>query len=124
MPEETPEPGAPTDVTLVEVLAELAESGYEVDFFVEEETGQVCCSACRSCQDPDAVALEGMRRLEGASDPADMAVVLAIRCPSCDRKGTAIIRFGPEASAGEAMVLRNLDDVRPTGLDVAEDAAS
>ena len=44
-------------------------------------------------------------------------------CASCGCKGTAVIRFGPEASAGEAILLRHLDDTRGPGLDVAEDAA-
>src|SRR4051794_34533194 len=112
------------DVTLVEVLDELKEAGYVVDFFVDEDDGQVCCGSCRACQSPDTLRLDGLRRIEGGSDPADMAAVLALTCPSCGCKGTAIVRFGPEASTGDAVLLKHLDDARPSGLDVAEDAAT
>ena len=113
----------PHDVTLIEVLAELTGQGYDTDFFVNEDDGQVCCGKCRACTDPQDLQLDGLRRIEGASDPADMAAVLALTCASCGCKGTAVIRFGPEASAGEAILLRHLDDTRGPGLDVAEDAA-
>lgn len=116
--------GAPHDVTLVEVLRELGGRGYGGDLFVDEDDGRICCGSCRTCQAPERVALDGVRRLEGASDPADMAAVLAITCPECGSKGTAVVRYGPEASAGEAILLRHVDDARPAGLDVAEDAAT
>lgn len=116
--------GNPHDVTLVGVLAGLSDEGYSGDFFVNEDDGSICCGSCRSCQLPDAVRLDGLRRLEGASDPADMAAVLALTCGACGVKGTAVVRFGPEATVGDAIVLRHLDDARPAGVDVAEDAAS
>lgn len=114
---------APHDVTLLEVLSELAGQGYTGDFYVDEDDGSVCCGACRTCVAPEDLRLDGLRRLEGASDPADMAAVLALTCASCGHKGTAVVRYGPEASAGEAILLRHLEDDRGPGLDVAEDAA-
>ena len=106
------------------MLRELHERGYTTDFFIDEDDGSVRCGSCRTSQRPDQVRLDGLRRLEGASDPADMAAVVALTCSACSRKGTAVVRFGPEATAGEAMLLRLVDDARPTGLDVAEDAAT
>jgi hypothetical protein len=123
-PEHDDTAGDPHDVTLVEVLHELEATGYRGDFFVDEDDGRVCCGACRTCQAPEQVTLDGVRRLEGASDPADMAAVLAISCAECGSRGTAVVRYGPEASAGEAILLRHLDDARPAGFDVAEDAAT
>jgi uncharacterized membrane protein len=79
---------------------------------------------CRACQAPDQLLLDGLRRLEGASDPADMAAVLAVTCSACNARGTAVVRFGPEATAGEATLLRSIDDLRPRGLDVAERQAT
>ena len=114
----------PHDVTLVDVLRELSDSGYTSDFFVDEDEGSLCCGSCRTCQEAGQVRLDGIRRLEGASDPADMAAVLAITCSSCGQQGTAVVKYGPEASAGEAILLRELDDQRPGGLDVAEDSAT
>lgn len=115
--------GSPGNVTLVDVLRTLSEAGYDTDFFVQDD-GNVCCGRCRACQPPEGLALDGVRRLEGASDPADMAAVLAVRCDACGSRGTAVVRFGPEASAGEAILLTGLDDQRPSGIDVAEDVAT
>jgi hypothetical protein len=114
----------PHDVTLVDVLRELSDSGYTSDFFVDEDEGSLCCGTCRACQQAGNVRLDGLRRLEGASDPADMAAVLAITCSDCGQQGTAVVRYGPEATPGEATLLRELDDQRPDGVDVAEGSAT
>jgi hypothetical protein len=39
--------------------------------------------------------------------------VLALVCPGCGARGTAIVRFGPEAEAYEADLLLALEDLRP-----------
>jgi hypothetical protein len=98
-----------TNRTLVEVLTDLSEQGYREDFFVQED-GQVRCGRCRELSDPEALDLDGLRRLEGTSDPADMSAVLALRCPRCGAHGTAVVRYGSEAGPGEALLLRHLDD--------------
>jgi hypothetical protein len=98
-------PGVPGDVTLVQVLAEFARAGYDHDVLVDEDDGSLICGVCRTRTDPREVAVDTLRRVEGASDPADMAAVLGITCGSCGSSGTAILRYGPEASAGEAAVL-------------------
>ena len=58
----------------------------------------------------DAVAVERLSRTEGASDPADMVVVAAVRCPRCDARGTLALKYGPGASPEEAEILAHLDD--------------
>lgn len=105
--------GAPSDnTTVVAILDDLGELGYRGDMYVTDD-GQVRCGACRSLFDPEDMQVDLIRRVEGASDPADMAAVLALVCEDCGARGTAIVRFGPEASAGDARVLRQLDDHRP-----------
>jgi hypothetical protein len=111
------------DVTLVEILGELAHAGYTGDFVVDAD-GAVCCRVCGTCQPAAELELDGQRRVEGASDPGDMAVVLALRCGTCNQRGSAIVRYGPEASEGDAALLRHLDQQVPQHLDVAEAAAS
>jgi hypothetical protein len=49
-----------------------------------------------------------LRRIEGASDPADMIAIAAVKCPNCGTKGTAVLGFGPEADEDDAEVLRRL----------------
>jgi hypothetical protein len=112
----------PDDATLTQVLDGLAEQGYEGDFFIDDDGG-ICCGACGTCTPAGDAVLDGLRRIEGASDPADMAAVLAVTCPRCGAKGTAVVRYGPEAGPGDAEVLLAIDDHRPRGTDVAEDAS-
>jgi hypothetical protein len=104
-----PVAGAPSDNTsLVAVLAGLRQAGYEADLDVADD-GRLCCRACDHRAVPDEVRLDELRRLEGASDPADMMAVLAVRCPSCGARGTAVVRYGPEAEPGHAELLRHLE---------------
>ena len=58
-----------------------------------------------------AVAIHSLRRLEGASDPADEVDVAAIEVPECGR-GTVVLRHGLEASPAEAALLAIARDRR------------
>ncbi|MGQ0432750.1 MAG: hypothetical protein ACT452_10150 [Microthrixaceae bacterium] len=109
-----PVAGVPQDVTLVEVLAELSGLGYTTEFFVHAD-GRLCCRVCGVCAEPSTVEVELFRRLEGASDPSDMAAVVAVRCRACGGRGLAVVRYGPEAGPGEAAFLSGL--VALTGTD-------
>ncbi|MEP6625457.1 MAG: hypothetical protein ABJC79_13510 [Acidimicrobiia bacterium] len=53
--------------------------------------------------------IAGVRRLEGASDPADMLAVLALTCPNCATMGTLTLNYGPESTPGEAIVLQAIE---------------
>ncbi len=97
------------DTTIVEVLRSMADDGYAANLTVIDD-GAVRCPACRHETPPDEVELVSMRRLEGASDPADMQAVLALRCPSCGSGGVAVVSYGPEASIDEAALLTALGD--------------
>jgi hypothetical protein len=98
-------PGVPGDVTLTGVLAELAGSGWDHDVLVDEDDGTLVCAVCRAATNARDASVDSLRRVEGASDPADMAAVVGMTCGSCGSRGTAILRYGPEASPGEAAVL-------------------
>lgn len=107
-------PGVPSDsTTLVAVLAAMAAEGFAQDMFVTEEA-QVRCGACHRDTAPADLALDRMRRLEGASDPADMAAVLGITCGHCGARGTAVVRFGPEAGPQDDELMLAIDDQRFT----------
>jgi hypothetical protein len=107
----TVEPGVPTDRTLVEVLADLAEEGFTEDVAVHDDGG-LCCRRCGHCVAAADMQLRTLRRIEGASDPADMAAVLGLECPACGTRGAAVVRFGPEAGPGDEVVLQHIDDRR------------
>ncbi|MCU1375219.1 MAG: endonuclease [Actinomycetia bacterium] len=65
---------------------------------------------CGEATPADEVPVESLWRLEGASDPGDMAAVVAITCPHCDAKDVLVLRYGPEASAADSDVLLALPE--------------
>ena len=101
----------PTDRTLTEVLAEMVDGGFAADMFVTEDA-KVRCGACHQDTAPPDLDLDRLQRLEGASDPADMAAVLGLTCRHCGTKGTAVVRFGPEADRQDDEVLAAVEDRR------------
>ena len=71
-------PGTPTGgSTLVEVLDDLRELGFVEDVQVDE-AGRLCCRVCGCCVAAADTELLELRRVEGASDPGDMAAVLGV----------------------------------------------
>jgi hypothetical protein len=104
--------GAPSDnTTLTAVLADYESAGYGGQFEVMSETA-ISCLTCGEDSEPAEFAMAGLRRLEGASDPDDMLSVIAIACPRCEARGTLVVGFGPNASAEDAVVSKQLRDHR------------
>jgi hypothetical protein len=104
--------GSPSDgTTLTAVLADYESAGYLGQLLLAEES--VSCTRCGASSRLDEVELHSLRRLEGASDPADMVAVLAVACPACRECATLVVRYGPEASRAEAELLRRSRDLRP-----------
>lgn len=100
----------PSDyTTLTSVLRAYDQAGFGPSLFATED-GTVRCSRCGETSPPDRVRVESMRRLEGASEPDEMQIVVAAICPSCGKPGTMVLGYGPNASAGEAEILSNLPD--------------
>lgn len=109
-------PGAPESetsdgTTLIEIVRALETRGYTAQM-VPRPGGLVRCSQCHTERPAHEFGLESLCRTEGASDPDDMAAVVALVCPTCGAHGTAALHYGPEASPEEADVLRLLDDRR------------
>jgi hypothetical protein len=98
----TGSPGAPwageADST-TEVLAQFRSSGIAGELSPGREPASLRCSACG--QESAAAEFEVLeeRRLEGASDPDDMVMVVGARCPACQAAGAVVLAYGPEASA-------------------------
>jgi hypothetical protein len=104
--------GVPSDnTTLTAVLAEYEAAGYAGQFEVISESA-IGCVTCGVETDPAEFAMAGLRRLEGASDPDDMLSVVAVSCPRCQIRGTLVLGYGPNASADEAAVGKQLRDER------------
>ncbi|MGZ4676430.1 MAG: hypothetical protein ACXVJ7_00100 [Acidimicrobiia bacterium] len=95
-------------VTLLDVLDALRARGFGAQF--GEADGTVRCFTCRTDSSPASVAVDEVRRLEGASDPADMLAVVALRCPHCGAAGALTLNYGPVGTPGEAAVLEGLPE--------------
>lgn len=100
--------------TLLDVLRGFAEAGYEGSFQVVPG-GRVRCLHCRTETPAAELDTATLRRLEGASDPADMLAAVALTCPHCGTRGVLVVNYGPEAMVDDADVLRALEHPPPPG---------
>lgn len=117
-----PVPGAPSDnTTAVAEIDDLREQGYRADFVVGER-GVVRCTKCRHEEPPEDVDVDVFRRLEGASDPDDMSVILAMTCRECGTKGIVMVGYGPRASADVGDLLLAVDTPEDEGTDASVDS--
>jgi putative heme transporter len=96
--------------TLGEVLERAGRDGFDGEFERVGDHGDLRCSQCAETVAASRIERVWSQRLEGASDPADMLHVSAVRCPECGTGGVFIARFGPAADPGEVAVLRSFAD--------------
>jgi len=94
----------PEDEPLSHVLDSLAGDGFGGQFR-SIEGGAVLCLTCRRDFAALDTAADQVTRIEGASDPGEMSMVVPLRCPRCGAAGTLILRYGPEAGAADSDVL-------------------
>jgi len=92
--------------TVLEATQRLRADGYDADFTPTAD-GRLRCGACGTEHDPETMAVDEVVRYEGASDPQDEAILLALRC-TCGRRGLYSTAFGPAASPADDAVLRRL----------------
>jgi hypothetical protein len=103
-----PDPG---DVPMTDILEAYAQGGFDSSFVVTDDS-RLECVECGTVSEPASVSMSSLRRLEGASDPDDMVAVVALTCPSCGARGTAVLGFGPMATLQDSEVLKELRDDR------------
>lgn len=56
------------------------------------------------------LTVDSIHRVEGASDPGDMAFVAGVTFPGGGGKATLVVKYGPDATAADADVLLALPD--------------
>ena len=95
--------------TLLDVIGSLEREGFGGQFVARDGAVVECMNCKARTPARDMTGDHRIRRLEGASDPADMLAVAALTCPSCGTKGTLVLNYGPEASTTDDEVLRYLD---------------
>ena len=88
-----------------QALAELADQGYAADLHPSGEGGRLTCGACQSVSDAADFHVGVERRLEGASDPDDMVLVVGATCPVCGTGGVVVLGYGPDASSADSDVV-------------------
>lgn len=93
--------------TLREVLQAFEAAGF-TSGFRSLEPGRLRCLRCRAESPASHLRPSALRRLEGASDPADMLAVVALTCAHCGARGALVANYGPEATAADSAVLRDL----------------
>ncbi len=94
--------------TLVGVLAEAASDGYEAELRVDADA-VVVCSVCGTRTAAAQLEIDRYRRLEGASDAADMMLVARSHCPSCGSAGVVTLGYGPNAGEHDDVFMAALD---------------
>ncbi|MCU1455815.1 MAG: hypothetical protein JWN46_3961 [Acidimicrobiales bacterium] len=100
--------GAPSDnTTLLVILRQLGDAGWTADFHATDDGG-LRCPRCGTVFPAATFRVDAVRRLEGASDPADEQIVLAVTCPDCGVRGTVVLGYGPNASDADTAVLAQI----------------
>ncbi len=100
---------SPDGATLLEVIDALEAEGYTGQFMARPDSIVECATCHTQTPANKMVGDHRLYRLEGASDPDDMVAVAALRCPSCESRGTLVLKYGPESSSVDVDVLRCLD---------------
>lgn len=96
--------------TQQETLRELRRAGWREPLAV---TGDGRISLRGRPVAPHHFRVERIYRFEGVTNPDDEGALLALRHEPNDLRGVLVTAYGPEASAEEAAVLRELPPDRP-----------
>lgn len=99
---------ADDNTSLLAVLDSFRRAGYGGDLRPGGTPGSVRCDACGRENPAAAFTDLYLRRLEGASDPDDMVLVVAGRCPECGAGGSIVLGFGPASSETDADIVAGL----------------
>ena len=91
-------------------MSRLRDLGYTADF-VALDNGALRCDSCGASCDPSALGVEKVVRFEGASDPGDSAILVAVRC-CCGRAGLFSSAYGVDAAPEDALALGRLATAR------------
>ena len=81
--------------TVTEAVTLLQTEGYGGDFNLAD--GSWVCPQCHTAHVTTDAVIERQFRFEGESDPGDEAIVLGVRCPTCDARGIVVSAYGPDA---------------------------
>lgn len=109
----------PADEPLIDLTHHLDDAGWDGQFRAAGG-GDLQCLSCHEHFPASSQHADHVSRLEGASDPSDMLLVVPVVCPICAAAGTWVAGYGPEASAEDADALRALQRDPAEGIDPSE----
>lgn len=92
--------------TIVEAIARLRAAGYDMEMSAGPG-GLLHCGVCDEDLDASEATIDETVRFEGASDPDDEAIVMAISTPHGHR-GHLVAAYGPDMSADEVSLVQAL----------------
>jgi hypothetical protein len=92
--------------TLLEATTRLRHRGFDEDF-AATAPGRLWCEGCGRDHDPAEMIIDEMVRYEGASDPDDQTILLALDS-ACGRRGLYSAAFGTATPAEDVAVLHRL----------------
>ena len=95
--------------TVLEAVQLLERDGYTASISVRPD-GTMPCNACNHTHAVGDALVDRVFRFEGASDPDDEAIVLAVRYPDCGAKGVVVSGYGPSADPAVLAHLQLLDE--------------
>lgn len=100
------------DESAVSVLQDFANEGWATNHIVRSG-GVIECGACGEQSSADRWLVGAQHRIEGASDPDALQLVVGVSCPHCEEQGALVLAYGPNASTDESdlMLQLELDDV-------------
>lgn len=105
--------GSVGDRSQVEVEHHLDQRGFGGQFGAREGA-RVLCFTCHEEFAAEMLDAHHARRVEGESDPSDMAIVIPVTCPNCGTDGTLSLQYGPMSSVEESDVLAALPRIATT----------
>jgi len=112
-PPDDPIPGLARGASeLGDVIERMAGYGYGADFTaaLDGDSAVLRCPVCDATHPAASFRRAWTARLEGASDPADMLHVSALRCPGCGAGGAFVSPFGVNVGETDEAVLLALPE--------------
>lgn len=94
--------------TVVDALERFATEGWTHNH-VARPGAVMKCGKCTEESPTSTLDVDALHRLEGASDPDEMQIVLGITCPHCAAKGAVVVAYGPSAGETDAEFVVDLD---------------
>ena len=92
--------------TLLDATTRLRGLGFDLDF-AATENGSLRCSSCDVELRPEKMRVDEIVRYEGASDPDDQSILVALRSDS-GQAGLYSAAYGPDTPEADVNVLLRL----------------